>query len=206
VAPGTWRSVVLRRRDRLSSSARLDWTGAEATMAILTSWPRRPLTPGRGCSVLNNNAATASPDSRRARFSRRPSGAREAEGVARLGRSCELQAERSKLSPNYIGTVESGHRDPSLSTVLALAKALRVPAGELVGGIEDVSAEALEAARLFQGCTPIGSRSSDNGWPLSPVTSIPCRSDSRSADTVSTTYSPRDRGPHMSVPRGGGSS
>jgi transcriptional regulator with XRE-family HTH domain len=71
-----------------------------------------------------------------------------------LGLTLEEVAERSKLSPNYIGTVENGRRDPSLSTVLALAKALRVPAGELVGGIEDVSAEALEAARLFQGCTP----------------------------------------------------
>lgn len=71
-----------------------------------------------------------------------------------LGLPLEEVAERSKLSPNYIGTVENGQRDPSLSTVLALAKALRVPAGELVGGVEDLGPEALEAARLIQGCTP----------------------------------------------------
>ena len=71
-----------------------------------------------------------------------------------LGLTLEQVAERSKLSPNYIGTVENGRRDPSLSTVLALAKALRVPAVELLGGPEELSAGAMEAARLFEACTP----------------------------------------------------
>ncbi len=71
-----------------------------------------------------------------------------------LGLTLEALAERARLSPNYIGTVENGRRDPSLSTVLALAKALRVPAGELLGGVEDLEPEALEAARLFRDAAP----------------------------------------------------
>jgi len=71
-----------------------------------------------------------------------------------LGITLEELAERSKLSPNYVGSVENGRRDPSLSTVLALAKGLRVPAGELVGGVKELSSEALEAGRLFDGASP----------------------------------------------------
>jgi transcriptional regulator with XRE-family HTH domain len=45
--------------------------------------------------------------------------------------------------------VENNHRDPSLSTILAVSKALGVAPGELLGGSGDVTAAALEAARLF---------------------------------------------------------
>lgn len=71
-----------------------------------------------------------------------------------LGLTLEQLAERSGLTPNYIGTVENGRRDPSLSTIGALARGLGVPAGELIGGISDLSAEAIEAARLFDGAVP----------------------------------------------------
>ena len=67
-----------------------------------------------------------------------------------LGLTLEQLAERAGLSPNYVGTVEKGKRDPSLSTVLALAKALRVPAGDLLGGVHGLGAEAIEAGRLFE--------------------------------------------------------
>ncbi len=63
----------------------------------------------------------------------------------------EQLAERSGLTPNYIGTIEGGQRDPSLSTVLALARGLSVAPGELVGGIARLSPQALEAATLFDG-------------------------------------------------------
>ncbi len=66
-----------------------------------------------------------------------------------LGWTLEQLAERAKLSPNYIGTVENGRRDPSLSTVLALAKGLRVPPGELLGPVIELSPAAFEVGRVF---------------------------------------------------------
>lgn len=66
----------------------------------------------------------------------------------------EQLAERAGLTPNYIGTVENGHRDPSLSTVVALAKGLGVAPGELLGGIGNLSSRALEAAKLMEGMQP----------------------------------------------------
>ena len=71
-----------------------------------------------------------------------------------LGFTLEQLAERAHLSPNYVGTIENGKRDPSLSTILALAKALRVPPGDLLGGFEDLGADAIEAGRLFEAATP----------------------------------------------------
>lgn len=67
-----------------------------------------------------------------------------------LGLTLEQLAERSGLTPNYIGGVETDKRNPSLSTVLGLAKGLRVPAGELLSGVKDLSPAALEAGRLFE--------------------------------------------------------
>ena len=68
-----------------------------------------------------------------------------------LGMTLEQLAESSKLTPNYIGTIENGKRDPSLSTVLALARGLRVAPAELFGGLEDLSPPATEAGLLFDG-------------------------------------------------------
>jgi transcriptional regulator with XRE-family HTH domain len=66
-----------------------------------------------------------------------------------LGMTLEQLAESSRLTPNYIGTIENGKRDPSLSTVMALAKGLRVPPAELFGGLEGLSPAATEASLLF---------------------------------------------------------
>lgn len=63
-------------------------------------------------------------------------------------------AERAELSTNYVGSVEGGHRDPSLSTVLKLARGLKVPPAELLGGVEGLSAAALEGARLLDDVPP----------------------------------------------------
>jgi transcriptional regulator with XRE-family HTH domain len=71
-----------------------------------------------------------------------------------LGLTLEQLAESSKLTPNYIGTIENGKRDPSLSTVLALARGLRVPPAELFGGVEDLTPAATEAGRLFDAAPP----------------------------------------------------
>ncbi len=71
-----------------------------------------------------------------------------------LGLTLEQLAERSALTPNYIGTVENGRRDPSLSTVLSLAEGLGVPAGELVGGVAELGPVAMEIARLMEAAPP----------------------------------------------------
>lgn len=71
-----------------------------------------------------------------------------------LGLTLEQLAERSGLTPNYIGTVENGRRDPSLSTVLALARGLGVAPGELLGGAGELSPISTEAATLIEGLSP----------------------------------------------------
>ncbi len=70
-----------------------------------------------------------------------------------LNMTLEIFAEASNLTPNYIGTIENGKRDPSLSTVYSLARGLGVTAGELLGPTPKLSPEALETARLFDGVT-----------------------------------------------------
>lgn len=66
----------------------------------------------------------------------------------------EQLAERAGLSPNYIGSVENGLRDPSLSTILALARGLRVAPGELLGPMKDLSPAAFELGRAFDSAAP----------------------------------------------------
>jgi transcriptional regulator with XRE-family HTH domain len=71
-----------------------------------------------------------------------------------LSLTLEQLAERAELTPNYIGTIENGKRDPSLSTVLSLAKGLKVAPAELFGGVQDLSSAATEAGLLFDGVNP----------------------------------------------------
>jgi transcriptional regulator with XRE-family HTH domain len=66
-----------------------------------------------------------------------------------LGLTLEQLAEKSGLTASYIGTVETGRRDPSLSTVLSLSQGLGVAVSELLGGSADLSPMAMEAARHF---------------------------------------------------------
>lgn len=78
--------------------------------------------------------------------------------VRRRRRALELTleqlAERSGLTPNYIGTVENGRRDPSLSTVLSLARGLGLAPGELLGGVDKLSPLAIEAAQFIEAMPP----------------------------------------------------
>jgi transcriptional regulator with XRE-family HTH domain len=69
---------------------------------------------------------------------------REAQGL-----TLEQLADRAGLTPNYIGTIENGKRDPSLSTVIALSSGLRISPAELFGGIKELSPPAMEAGLLF---------------------------------------------------------
>ncbi len=54
----------------------------------------------------------------------------------------------SGLTPNYIGEIESGKRDPSITTVGKLASGLKTPLGELLG-LPDLPGDSIEAARLL---------------------------------------------------------
>jgi transcriptional regulator with XRE-family HTH domain len=65
------------------------------------------------------------------------------------GLTLEQLAERANLTPNYIGTVEHGQRDPSLSTLQGLANGLNVSLAELFGPPPALSPAALEMAELF---------------------------------------------------------
>lgn len=62
-------------------------------------------------------------------------------------------AKRSGLTANYIGAVEMGHRDPSLSTMQKIAKGFGISLAELLGG-HGLSPIALEFLRLNEGVQP----------------------------------------------------
>ena len=68
-----------------------------------------------------------------------------------LGLTLEQLAERSRLTPHFLSTVENDQRDPSVSTVLALAKGLACAPGELLGGVKELSPAGYEAGKLFDG-------------------------------------------------------
>lgn len=70
------------------------------------------------------------------------------------GMTLEQLAERSGLTPNYIGAVELGKRDPSLSTVLSLARGFGAEPGELLGTAPGFTPSGLEASHLFEAASP----------------------------------------------------
>lgn len=74
----------------------------------------------------------------------------------REGRDLSLGelSKRTGLTQNYIGSVELGHRDPSLSTVLSIANGLGIHPGELFGTIDGLSPISEEAARLYEHASP----------------------------------------------------
>jgi transcriptional regulator with XRE-family HTH domain len=66
-----------------------------------------------------------------------------------LGLTLDDLSERSGLSPHYLSTLENDRRDPHLSTLLAVAKALRVPASELLASAQPTEAKP-EAGALYE--------------------------------------------------------
>ena len=67
-----------------------------------------------------------------------------------MGLTIEQLAERAGMSANYLGAVERGTVNPSVSTIRALAQGLGVAPGELVGEVQPLSPTALELAQMFE--------------------------------------------------------
>jgi transcriptional regulator with XRE-family HTH domain len=65
-----------------------------------------------------------------------------------MGLTLAQLGDRSGLTASYIGSIENGTRDPSLSTVVAIANGLGISAGQLFGG-KKLGAVGLRVARLF---------------------------------------------------------
>ena len=66
-----------------------------------------------------------------------------------LGMTLRELGQRSGITPNYIGGVEMGKREPSVSTLVALARGLSAEPGDLLGA-GGFGPEATEAARLIE--------------------------------------------------------
>ena len=71
-----------------------------------------------------------------------------------VGLTQEQLAKLSGRSSIYIGTVENGRRDPSLSTVYALAKGLGVQASAFFGANRPLASAGEETAALFDTTPP----------------------------------------------------
>lgn len=67
-----------------------------------------------------------------------------------LGYTIEELSDRSELSPSFVNDIELGFRDPSRSTLEALAIALEMPFAELFGKSKPPSPAAIEAANAFE--------------------------------------------------------
>jgi transcriptional regulator with XRE-family HTH domain len=64
------------------------------------------------------------------------------------GMTLDVLAESSGVTPNYIGQIEGGLREPSIDVAVKLASGLGAPLGE-VFGMPELPADTLEAARLL---------------------------------------------------------
>jgi DNA-binding XRE family transcriptional regulator len=65
-----------------------------------------------------------------------------------LGMTVEALAERSGMTTEDVGKVETGERDPSLAMVLKLATGLDLMSGELFSARPDTSPDSEEAGVL----------------------------------------------------------
>jgi transcriptional regulator with XRE-family HTH domain len=59
----------------------------------------------------------------------------------------EQLSERSNITPNYLGRIEKERVDPSLSVVLAIARALRATVAELTDGPRGEAREQVRGPR-----------------------------------------------------------
>lgn len=71
-----------------------------------------------------------------------------------LNLSLAQLALRVGLTSNFIATIENGMRNPSISTVLSLARGLEAPPAELITDAYGLGPAGLEVARLFNALKP----------------------------------------------------
>ena len=86
------------------------------------------------------------------------------------GLTMEQLAEKANLSTNFIGAIERGLKEPSLSTLISILNALDIPADVLlrdyVGTASHVTDD--EICKRLEGLTPI-----QTCWtPISPISRI----------------------------------
>lgn len=91
------------------------------------------------------------------------------------GLTMEQLAEKANLSTNFIGAIERGLKEPSLSTLISILNALDIPADVLlrdyVGTASHVTDE--EICKRLEGLTPIQKRQHSTCWtPISPISRI----------------------------------
>ena len=69
----------------------------------------------------------------------------------------EQLAEKAGLSPNYVGAIERGEKEPSLSTVVSLLNALNLPADSLLRDLVNTASHVTddEISGKLQGLTPM---------------------------------------------------
>lgn len=66
-----------------------------------------------------------------------------------LGMTLDQLSDKSGVTPNYIGTIETGKRDPSISTLVNIASGLDTSLGELLGLAPRLSPSSMALAKLF---------------------------------------------------------
>lgn len=91
------------------------------------------------------------------------------------GLTMEQLAEKANLSTNFIGAIERGLKEPSLSTLISILNALDIPADVLlrdyVGTASHVTDE--EICKRLEGLTPIQKKQHLTCWtPISPISRI----------------------------------
>ena len=69
----------------------------------------------------------------------------------------EQLAEKSNLSANYVGAIERGEKEPSLSTIVNLLNALSIPADVLLRDLVNTASHVTddEISGKLEGLTPM---------------------------------------------------
>ena len=70
-----------------------------------------------------------------------------------LGLTLDDLSERSGMSPHYLSTLENDRRDPHLSTLVAVAKGLRITAADLLASMQTAAAKP-DPGALYENAPP----------------------------------------------------
>ena len=72
-------------------------------------------------------------------FGRNVARLRAARGLSQVQLAFHLDPDGKGVSQSYVSQLEAGKRDPKLRTLVAIARALGVPVGEVVAGCDAVA-------------------------------------------------------------------